>query len=350
MTDIADIIAEAAKLGASDIHISQSMPLFFRINGILKEISFEADENETFRIISSLIPDTLRNVFDSGKDVDFAMKTVGYRLRVNVFRQHFGLCAVLRLLNDNIPTLVELGLPTVLASLMNRRRGLILVTGPTGSGKSTTLASMIDLVNSSRAEHIITIEDPIEYVYAKKKSVIHQREVGRDTQTFAAALRSASREDPNIILIGEMRDFETVEAALTAAEMGHLVLSTLHTISASQTVDRIIDACPTSTQHQVRTQLADVLAGVITQSLIPNIKGTGRLPATEIMLGTDAILNLIREDKSFQIPSFLQSGAQIGMHTMNSELSRLVSQNKITKENAVRYTNDPKSLSEYFTL
>lgn len=231
--------------------------------------------------------------------------------------------------------------------LADEPRGLILVTGPTGSGKSTTLASMIDYVNASRPEHIITIEDPVEYVYERKQALIHQREVGRDVDSFAAALRSALREDPDIILVGEMRDYETISAALTAAETGHLVLSTLHTTGAAQTIDRIIDACPASSQNQVRIQLSGVLKGVVTQCLIPTADGRGRIAATEVLTGTDAVMNLIRESKGHQMATLMQSGAANGMHTLNGDLSRLVAMGVISGENAFKYSNDKRDLTNY---
>ena len=221
------------------------------------------------------------------------------------------------------------------------------MTGPTGSGKSTTLAAMIDYINGSRAEHIITIEDPVEYVYRPKLSLIHQREVGQDVHNFAEALRSSLREDPDVILVGEMRDYETISAALTAAETGHLVLSTLHTTGAAQTIDRIIDACPPAAQNQVRTQLAGILKGVITQCLIPLAHESGRCAATEVLLGTDAALNLIRENKCHQLNTTMQSGAASGMRTLNGNLSELVRKGRITRENAFRYSNDRRDLEQY---
>lgn len=256
--------------------------------------------------------------------------------------------ATIRLLNSYIPSLDMLGLPPVLSELADKPRGLILVTGPTGSGKSTTLAAMIDHINETREDHIITIEDPVEYRYEKKMALIHQREVGVDTKDFAAALRSALREDPDIILVGEMRDYETISAALTAAETGHLVMSTLHTTGAAQTIDRIIDACPAAIQNQIRTQLASVLNGVITQCLVPNTNGNGRVAATEILVGTDAICNLIRENKCHQINSQLQSGSSYGMHTLNADLARLVNSGMISMKSAEKYSNDRAELSQYF--
>ena len=239
-------------------------------------------------------------------------------------------------------------MPKLLYKLAEEPRGLILVTGPTGSGKSTTLAAMIEHINQPRAEHVITIEDPIEYTYQSKMALIHQRETGRDVVDFASALRSALREDPDIILVGEMRDYETIMAALTAAETGHLVLSTLHTTGAAQTIERVIDACPAGSQNQVRTQLAGVLKGVITQCLMPVDDGTGRIAGTEILLGTDAITNLIRENKSHQMGSMMQSGGATGMHTLNMDLMRLVREGYIKKESALQYTNDKRDLEQYF--
>ena len=280
-------------------------------------------------------------------DADFALVAPdGTRSRVNVFYQQGRAAATLRLLNDSIPTLEELAMPPVLTKLADEPRGLILVTGPTGSGKST-LAAMIDHINKTRSDHIITIEDPIEYVYQGRCSLIHQREVGADVRSFASALRSALREDPDVILVGEMRDYETISAAVTAAETGHLVMSTLHTIGAAQTIDRIIDVCPAGAQNQIRGQLAAVLRGVITQQLLPLAVGKGRCAATEILVGTDAVANLIREGKCYQIPSILQSGAALGMHSLNADLARLVSTGRITREAAERCATNKSDLKNY---
>lgn len=341
------MILMARQMGTSDIHISEGRPLVFRINGALQDAPMQPGE-ETKDLILSLLNDEKKSVLASGHDLDFALQTSdGNRQRINVFRYQGNLAATIRLLNNHIPSLEELMLPSILEQLANEPRGLILVTGPTGSGKSTTLAAMIDYINRNRAEHILTIEDPIEYVYQAKQSLIHQREVGEDVTSFAAALRSALREDPDVILVGEMRDYETIAAALTAAETGHLVLSTLHTTGAAQTIDRIIDACPAESQNQVRTQLAGIMKGVITQCLIPNVTQTGRIAATEVMVGTDAALNLIRENKCHQMNTIMQSGAIHGMHTLNGDLCRLVQQNKITRENAMKYSNDKKDLQQY---
>lgn len=345
---IDQLILSARAMGCSDIHISVGMSLMFRINGKLQRAPQQYSDEETEEMISELLTDQQKQDLSVGVDADFSVCTSdGNRQRVNVFKQDKKLAGTIRLLNSSIPALDLLGLPKVLNELAEKPRGLILVTGPTGSGKSTTLAAMIDHINESRPDHIITIEDPVEYKYDKKLALIHQREVGIDVKDFASALRSALREDPDIILVGEMRDYETIAAALTAAETGHLVMSTLHTTGAAQTIDRIIDACPAGIQNQIRTQLAGVLNGVITQCLIPNAKGNGRVAATEILIGTDAVCNQIRENKCHQLGSLMQSGAAYGMHTLNAELSRLMQSGIITREAALKYTNDKAELEQY---
>jgi twitching motility protein PilT len=342
------VIMEARSMGCSDIHLTVGMKLMYRINGKLTKAPSQFSDEDTEFMIDEMLTDLNRKQLADGVDADFAIKTPdGNRQRVNVFKQDGKLATTIRLLNSSIPSLEMLGLPAVLNELADKPRGLILVTGPTGSGKSTTLAAMIDYINSTRPEHVITVEDPVEYVYQEKLALIQQREVGRDVKDFAAALRSALREDPDIILVGEMRDYETISAALTAAETGHLVMSTLHTTGAAQTIDRIIDACPASIQNQIRTQLAGVLNGVITQCLVPNTRGNGRVPATEILVGTDAVCNLIRENKCHQINSMMQSGGSSGMHTLNSDLARLLSAGMITKANAMKYSNDKGELEQY---
>lgn len=346
---IEQVIMDARTMRCSDIHISVGMPLMFRVNGKLQMAPMQFSDGEVLAMIVEMLTDMQRENLEEGVDADFAIRTPdGNRQRVNVFKQDGRLAATIRLLNSSIPSMEMLGLPPVLKQLVNKQRGLILVTGPTGSGKSTTLASMIDHINETREEHIITIEDPVEYMYERKAALIHQREVGRDVSSFAAALRSALREDPDIILVGEMRDYETISAALTAAETGHLVMSTLHTTSAAQTIDRIIDACPAGIQNQIRTQLSSVLNGVITQCLIPNSRGTGRIVATEILLGTDAVGNQIRENKCHQLSSLMQQGASSGMHTLNMDLARLVETGGITRDMAMKYTNDKSELEQFF--
>ena len=347
MADMTQIIEMGRQMRASDIHISAGLPLMIRVDGALTEAPIQLPQEETSQLILSMLNGKQLELLKEGHDLDFPISLAGgERQRVNVFRQQEKLAATIRLLNNHIPSLQELNLPPVLRSLAEEPRGLILVTGPTGSGKSTTLAAMIDYINTNRAAHIITVEDPIEYVYEQKNCLIHQRETGRDVTSFAAALRSALREDPDIILVGEMRDYETISAALTAAETGHLVLSTLHTTGAAQTIDRIIDACPAASQNQIRTQLSGVLKGVITQCLIPKIGG-GRIAATEVLLGTDAAMNLVRENKCQQLGSVMQSGRALGMHSLNSDLARLVESNVIEKELAYQYSNDRKDMDQF---
>lgn len=346
--EIDKIILKAREMGVSDIHISEGLPMTFRICGKLAQSPLQMTDGETRATILSMLRKKQEERLNCGEDIDFAIQTPdGNRQRVNVFCQQGKVAATIRLLDNRISTLEELHLPHVLEELAGRPRGLILVTGPTGSGKSTTLAAMIDYVNRTRAEHIITIEDPIEYVYQQKRSIIHQREVGTDTKSFASALRSALREDPDVILVGEMRDYETISAAVTAAETGHLVLSTLHTTGAAQTIDRIIDACPANSQNQIRTQLSGILNGVVTQTLIPTRDGGARVPATEILIGTDATLNLIRENKCHQMNTIMQSGAGSGMHTLNYDLARLVRTGMIAQEDAAKYSNDRNDLKQY---
>ena len=339
------IIREAREKKASDIHISEGMPVWYRINGKLIPAQTQLPADEITGMLYAMMPDRQRMLFEQGMDADFSFQTTdGKRQRVNVFRQQKKMAATIRLLNASIPTLEELKMPTVLHEMAKAPRGLILVTGPTGSGKSTTLAAMIEYMNQYSDRHIITIEDPVEYVYESKQSLIHQREVGDDVSDFASALRSALREDPDVILVGEMRDYETIQAALLAAETGHLVLSTLHTTGAAQTVERIIDACPAEGQNQVRIQLAGTLRGIVSQCLIPCGGGVTRIAGTELLVATDAILNLIREGKTHQISTMMQSGAALGMHTLNADLVRLMQQGYITREDAFVYTNNRAEL------
>lgn len=348
MENMNDVIMAARSLGASDIHISEERPLLLRINGKLSKAPAQPEAGRIRQLILGMLDGEKTDRLGLGEDLDFAIATPdGNRQRVNVFRYQGKLAATIRLLNGYIPNLEQLKLPKVLREMADQPRGLILVTGPTGSGKSTTLAAMIQYINESRAEHIITVEDPIEYVYEDKLSLIHQREVGDDVGSFAGALRSALREDPDVILVGEMRDYETISAAVTAAETGHLVMSTLHTTGAGQTIDRIIDACPAGAQNQIRTQLSGILKGVVTQCLIPTADGSGRVAATEILTGTDAVLNLIRENKCYQMGSVMQSSSASGMHTLNGDLCRLVRGGQITVQNAYKYSNDKKDLEQF---
>lgn len=342
------LIQESRQRKASDIHISEGMPIWSRVHGKLIASNYVMSDEELRNMLLSTMSEEQKNVFESGKDVDLAIQTSdGNRQRVNIFRQQKKMAATIRLLNDTIPTLEQLKMPTVLYDLASEPRGLILVTGPTGSGKSTTLAAMIDYMNQTSERHIITIEDPIEYVYECKKSLIHQREIGQDVTNYAAALRSALREDPDVILVGEMRDYETISAALLAAETGHLVLSTLHTTGAAQTVERVVDACPTGSQNQVRVQLAGTLKGVISQCLIPCGGGVSRIAATELLIASDAILNLIREGKTHQISTIMQGSSSKGMHTLNMNLIKLMREGYITKQDAMAFSNNKAELEQY---
>lgn len=344
---IEKMIQEARSKRASDIHISEGQAVYLRIDGKLVKSEWELSDEMARKLVLSLMTAKQQEILERGEDADFALETSdGNRQRVNVFRQQGRLAAAIRLLNAKVPTLEQLHLPSVLRSLADEPRGLILVTGPTGSGKSTTLAAMVDYINHTRADHILTIEDPIEYVYQQDKAVIHQREVGKDVGSFAGALRSALREDPDVILVGEMRDYETISAAVTAAETGHLVLSTLHTTGAAQTVDRIIDVCPPEAQNQIRIQLSGVLRGVVTQCLVPLMDG-GRIAATEILTGTDAVLSQIREGKTHQLGTLMQSGAAAGMHPLDADLAKLVTRGLIDKKTALKYAQDKRELEQY---
>jgi len=339
--DIRELILLARERRASDIHLTVHRNPIFRIDGTLYETEFQMSREEKYGLILSMLEENHREAMDRGEDIDMCYTVEGnLRQRVNIFTQQRSLAAVLRIINDNPPGFEELNLPEIFKSLANEPRGLILVTGPTGSGKSTTLAAMVDYINRNRACHILTIEDPVEYVYQQKKSLIHQRDVGTDVGSFAGALRSAMREDPDVILVGEMRDYETISAAVTAAETGHLVLSTLHTTGAAMTVDRIIDVFPPHNQQQIRTQLASILRGVITQTLLPKAEGKGRLAAFEIMLGTEAILSLIRENKGHQLNSTIQTSTKQGMVLLDVSLAALVRSGAVKMEDALEKAND----------
>lgn len=342
-----DQLIEYAKANnCSDIHITCPGDVSLRRYGHLQKAEGLFEMGELDKLIYGMLNSEQIDIYEKGKDLDFSYQTKGsnIRCRVNTYHQRGNFAACLRIMGTTVPTLESLNMPPVVRSLAEQPRGLVLVTGPTGSGKSTTLAAMIDYINRNRADHILTVEDPIEFVYTPDKATIHQRELGQDVESFSAALRSALREDPDVILVGEMRDFETISAAITAAETGHLVLSTLHTTGAADTVNRIIDAFPPHSHSQVRNQLATILKGVITQNLIPLAKGDGRVAATEILVGTDAVCNLIRQDKVYQIDSTMQTSVKEGMHTMNMKLKELVTQGLITREMALKKSNNPKAL------
>jgi twitching motility protein PilT len=311
--------------GASDLHISAGQPPLLRIHGDLRRIDLPAlSADETHRLILDVMNDAHRRAFSQRLELDFAYTLApGLRFRVNVFVQNRGEGAVFRSISNAVPSMGELGLPDVVRRFAEEEKGLVLVTGPTGSGKSTTLAAMIDHINDTTAGHILTLEDPIEFVHVPKRCLVNQREVGDQTHSFAAALRSALREDPDVILVGELRDLETTSLAMTAAETGHLVLATMHTASAPKTVDRIIDIYPTGQHAQIRAMLADSLIGVVSQMLIKKRNG-GRTAALEILVGTPAVRNLIREGKTHQIPSSMQVAGKSGMQTMEAALMHLV--------------------------
>lgn len=344
-----DFIIKARNTGASDIHLTVGAPTVVRINGELQEFDNLSDQ-VVHRAITSILQAEQERQLADGYDVDFSFTTKdGGRQRVNVFHQDGKLACAIRFLNSTIPSLNQLGMPPVLLELAKKRKGLVLVTGPTGAGKSTTLAAMIQHINETRPCHIITIEDPIEYRYTQAKATIHQREVGRDVKSFDYALRSALREDPDVILIGEMRDYETIMLALTAAETGHLVFGTLHTSSAAQTVDRIVDVCPVESKEQVRSQLANMIQGVISQSLVPLQDNKGRCAAVEIMLGTDAIKNLIRTNKVAQMETTIQGSAAQGMQTLMDSLAKLYRGGKISYQTALEYSNNATEMEKKLT-
>lgn len=343
-----DLVMYAREKKTSDIHLNVGSPTMFRIHGKLELCDLALSDEHVTYLIYSMFDEEKKRIFESGEDLDFALAAPdGSRSRVNVLRSKGKIGAVLRLLNTTIPTPEQLNLPPVLLDIADQPRGLILVTGPTGSGKSTTLAAMINHVNMNKPVHILTIEDPIEYIYPQGMAQVRQREVGVDVRDFNTALKSALREDPDVILVGEMRDYETISLAVTAAETGHLVMGTLHTTSAPATVDRIIDSCPAAAQAQIRTQVATTLKGVICQCLVPIKGGGGRVAATEILVGTDAALNLIRTAKVHQMPSIMQMGKSLGMHTLNADLARLVKEGKIELEAASEYCTDKEELVRF---
>lgn len=323
--NIQELLNNCRQIDCSDLHLSVGLPFTVRINGSLRPLNNDPlVEQQVFDLIHSMMSDAQIKQYQKS-DVDFSFQdNQGFRYRINAYHQQSHPCAAIRLLRNSIPNLQDLLLPEVVERLTTLPRGLILVTGPTGSGKSTSMAAMINQINITRQAHIITVEDPIEYVFAHGQCMIHQREVGRDTEGFAYSLRSALREDPDVILVGEMRDLETIQAALTAAETGHLVISTLHTNSAVATVDRIIDVFPQHQQQQVRIQLSAVLQGIITQQLLPKVGGLGRVAAHEILIMNDAIASLIRENKCHQINNVIQTNAKVGMQLMDMSLANLV--------------------------
>jgi twitching motility protein PilT len=334
--DITQLLAFGIEQGASDCHLSSGEPPMLRIHGDLKKLDHPALlKEDVHAMVYDIMNDALRKIFEATHEVDFSFELGDIaRFRVNVFLQRKGEGAVFRTIPTKILTLEQLGMPPILKQICDKEKGLVLVTGPTGSGKSTTLAAMIDHLNNTFEGHILTVEDPIEFVHESKKCLVNQRELGFHTQSFANALRAALREDPDIILVGEMRDLETIQLALTAAETGHLVFGTLHTSSAPKTVDRVIDVFPPTQQSQIRSQFAESIEAVITQTLLKKKTGDGRVPALEIMTGTTAIRNLIREGKIHQIPGTMQVSQKDGMQTMDMALVDLATRGLVSQEEA----------------
>jgi twitching motility protein PilT len=348
MIGLEALLRAAVESGASDFHITVGLPPMLRVTGKLRPMEddfrrLSADDTE--RLVTSMMSKDNRRVFDDEGHVDFSLGLPGVgRFRVNAYKQRGTFGAAIRLIPYEVPNLGDLGLPQILETFADKPRGFVVVTGPTGSGKSTTLAAMVGLINSRRNCHVMTIEDPIEYLHQHRKAIVNQREIGEDAKSFPSALRAALREDPDVILVGEMRDLETMATAITAAETGHLVLATLHTGDAVQTIDRIIDVFPEYQQHQIRVQLAGTLEAVIAQQLIPRKDKPGRVPAVEIMVGTPAVRNLIREGKTHQLRSVIQTGARFGMQTMEQSLRCWVEQGIVSCEDALAVAVDADGL------
>jgi len=337
--DISELLRFALESGGSDLHISAGEPPVIRIHGEMTKVDLPPlDKEDVHNMIYDILSDFQRKVFEEHLELDFSFGLGEIaRFRVNVFKQHRGESAVFRTIPSKIPSFDELNLPRVFKDIASLEKGLVLVTGPTGSGKSTTLAAIVDYINETVKEHILTIEDPIEFLHSSKKCLINQRELGPHTKSFANALRSALREDPDVILVGEMRDLETIQPALTAAETGHLVFATLHTSSAPDTVDRVIDVFPAGQQNQVRSMLSGSLQAVISQALFKRRDGRGRVAGFEVMIATPAVRNLIRENKIAQIPSMIQTSKGIGMQTMEAACNELIAKNLVTRDEVSFY-------------
>ena len=341
--DLVTALAQVVYQGASDLHVTADAPPTVRVDGSLRPAVPGGPwaRNKVIAALKTLMSAEQAAQFDQEQELDFAYSlSPEFRFRVNYYQQRGNWGAAFRIIPTKIKTLKQLGIPEHVGEFAKLPRGLVLVTGPTGSGKSTTLAALIDLVNETRADHIVTVDDPIEFMHDHKKAIINQREVGADTHSFAAALKHVLRQDPDVILIGELRDLETISVALTAAETGHLVFATLHTQSAPGTIDRVIDVFPPHQQGQIRTQLASTLEGVVCQTLVPKANGSGRVVATEIMKTTPAIGNLVREGKTYQITSAMQAGRDMGMHTMDQDLAELVNVGTITRKAALEKVHD----------
>ena len=349
MKTLEGILKAAVGAGASDIHITTKRPASCRLHGVLytidNEVLYQKDLERLFQPFFEIkgVKEKMEDLGEADFAIAFDAKS---RFRVNLFKQKEEYACVMRLLPTEMPLPEKLGLPEAVKDFVKLKRGLVLVTGETGSGKSTTLAALINQINQNQQKHIVTIEDPIEFVHQHKMSVVNQRELGIDTMSFANALRAALRQDPDIVLVGEMRDLETIETALTAAETGHLVFSTLHTNSAPSTIDRVVDVFPPEQQQQVRVQLANVLEGIVCQQLLPLKEGRGRVGAYEVMVTNSAIKNLIREGKTFQLTSQIQTGKKQGMQTMDDCLFRLFSEKRISGESAVAFAHDPKMMAQ----
>lgn len=350
--NIIHLLQDTIKQKASDLHITVGVPPMMRIDGKLVPYGEERlSPKDTQQYLETIMNEKQKKVIQKTGQIDFSYSIKGWgRFRINAYRQRGSYAIAFRLIPTEIPTLKELNLPEYLETFADNTRGLVLVTGPTGSGKSTTLASLINIINEKRREHILTLEDPIEYLHSHKNSIVNQREVGQDSSSYADGLKAALRQDPDVILIGEMRDLETISIAITAAETGHLVLSTLHTIGAAKTIDRIIDVFPPHQQQQIRVQLSSVLRGVISQQLIKRKDQPGRIVSLEVMKSTPAIQNLIREGKTHQIQSSIQMGGRQGMITMDTYIQDLYRKGIIGREEALLYSIDPENMKNKFHI
>ena len=346
-----ELLELTVKKNASDLHLTVGAPPIVRVNGeLVTLIEGKLTPMETEEYTKAILGNLYSEYIKNGEiDTSYSISGLG-RFRVNVFKQRGSDAIAFRVVGLKIPSLNELNFPTIIKDLTNKMRGLVLVTGPTGSGKSTTLASMISEINSTRAAHIITLEEPIEYLHKHNKSIINQREIGKDSKNFQGALKAILREDPDVILIGEMRDIESISIAITAAETGHLVFSTLHTIGAAKTIDRIVDVFPPYQQQQIKIQLASVLQGIVSQQLLPKVDGSGRVAALEIMIATPAIQNLVREGKTHQIESSIQTGIRYGMKTMDMSLVELYKKNLISYDTALTFSVDRDMLTRMLSM
>jgi len=340
--NIFDLLKKGIELGASDIHITVQKAPIARIKGKFENLSDKVlTSNDTKQMTTHIAGEKNFKRIEEHGECDFSVSLeTGERFRVNAYKQKGNYAIAIRTITARIPKFETLGLPDVLKNFTEKHKGLVLVTGPTGSGKSTTLASLIDIINENQQRHIITLEDPIEYIHNHKKGLVNQREIGQDTESFNSALRAILRQDPDVILIGEMRDPETISIALTAAETGHLVFSTLHTVGAGKTIDRIVDMFPSEQQQQIRTQLSTVCEGVVSQQLIPTIDGRRRVAALEVMVANPAIRNLIRDNKTYQIPNIIHTGSKLGMQSMDQELVNLYRQGLISKDSVLSRCTD----------